>query len=103
MLGQALKMLRNVYGYKAKDLANELSISPSFLSEIENSKKNPTVDLLERYCDIFNLKLSTLILFAEDLSGNNFENNAKNKIRQTLFNFLKRINEQGDTQNEAAI
>ena len=42
-----LKLTRIVRGIKAKDLADRLGISRSYLSEIESSKKTPSL-LLQR-------------------------------------------------------
>ena len=58
MMGEVLKRMRAIYGYKAKELSEKLDISPSYLSEIENEKKQPTLELLERYAGVFNIKLS---------------------------------------------
>ena len=40
MIGEVLKYTRNIYGYKAKEMSSALGISASYLSEIENNKKN---------------------------------------------------------------
>ncbi len=60
-----LKKLRGIYGLKASEMSAKLGISPSYLSEIENGKKKPTLELLEKYADIFDIKLSSLILISE--------------------------------------
>lgn len=67
MIGDALKRMRKIYGYKATELSALLEISPSYLSEIENSKKQPSYDLLERYSKVYGIKLSSLILLSENL------------------------------------
>ncbi|MDK8192223.1 helix-turn-helix transcriptional regulator [Paenibacillus sp. UMB7766-LJ446] len=66
MIGDILKKTRSIYGYKAKDMSVKLDISPSYLSEIENNKKKPSLDILEKYAKIFDMKVSTLILLSED-------------------------------------
>ena len=91
MIGEALKMFRNIHGYTAKELAEYLGISPSYLSEIENDKKKPNYDLLLRYSEVFDVKLSTIILFSEEYDKNSFTSKAKNAIRKTLFTFIKRL------------
>ncbi|MEK5358136.1 helix-turn-helix domain-containing protein [Paenibacillus sp. FSL L8-0709] len=66
MIGDILKKTRDIYGYKAKEMSVKLDISPSYLSEIENNKKKPSLDLLEKYAETFDMKVSTLILLSED-------------------------------------
>lgn len=67
MIGDALKRTRKIYGYTATELSGLLEISPSYLSEIENNKKRPSLDILERYSNIYGIKLSSLILLSETL------------------------------------
>ena len=100
MIGEALKMFRSIHGYKAKELAGLLEISPSYLSEIENSKKTPSYELLVKYSEVFDVKLSTLILFSEEYNKNTFVDKAKNGVRKTLFNFMKRLDEESGNGSE---
>ena len=65
MIGDVLRDLRNIYGYKAKDLSSKVNISPSYLSEIENNKKEPSLTILRKYSDIYGLKPSVLLTLAE--------------------------------------
>lgn len=66
MIGDTLRRLRGIYGYSAREMSNQLGISSSYLSEIENGKKQPTLDLLEGYSEVFNIRLSSLLRFSED-------------------------------------
>lgn len=89
MTGEVLKRMRAIYGYKAKDLCQELDISPSYLSEIENGKKQPTLELLERYAKIFNIKLSSLILLSErydDAANTGMRNDFIRNMMMSLIN-----------------
>ena len=79
MIGDILKDLRNIYGYKAKDLSSKLDISPSYLSEIENNKKEPSLTILRKYSDIYGLKPSALLTLAETAEE------AQQKGRSELF------------------
>ena len=64
-MGEALRLLRIFNGYKSAELAELLDISQSYVSELENNKKQPTMDVLERYAKVFGMKKSTFFLFAE--------------------------------------
>lgn len=65
MLGRTLKKLRGIYGYSAREMSSLLRISSSYLSEIENGKKEPSLLVLQRFADVFGLKMSTLLRFSE--------------------------------------
>ena len=49
MLGSSLRLIRKLYGETAKELANQLGISATYLSEIENGKKKVSLDLIQKY------------------------------------------------------
>lgn len=67
MIGVVLKRTRIIYGYKASEMSSKLGISASYLSEIENNKKQPSLELLQKYADIYGIRLSSLILLSENM------------------------------------
>jgi len=69
MLNKALRLIRVFHEMKQKELADQLGISRSHLSEIEAGKKKPSYDLLERYSEIFNVPISNLHFFSEYLDN----------------------------------
>jgi len=52
---------------KQVDLAEKLQISKSYLSEIESGNKTISVDLLDKYSQIFNVPASTFLIFKESV------------------------------------
>jgi len=66
-IGEALRLIRVFHDEAAKKTAAELKISLSSLSRIENGKKKPSPDLLGRYAMHFDIPLSGILLFAEEL------------------------------------
>ena len=84
MLGNTLKRLRGIYGYSAKEMSGLLGISSSYLSEIENGKKKVSMDLLDRYSELFGLRVSTLVRFSEDYEDAEL-NNAGQKFITSLM------------------
>lgn len=102
MLGESLKQLRLFYGVKQKDLAQRLSVSQSYLSEIENeTKHNIPLNLLDKYSQIFDIEPSSLLLFSERMhegAGNlRINRNAARKI----LNIMKWISEKKDFDDDA--
>lgn len=87
MLGETLKRLRGIYGYSAQELSECLGISKSYLSEIENGKKKASVELLQRYADLFGLRPSTLLRFSEDYEDA-YNNNAAQAFITSLMSKL---------------
>lgn len=96
MINEALRLIRLAHGYKAKEVAEMLSISPSYVSEIESGKKTATVELLTKYSAAFGIRLSTIMFFAEELDRENPKERIKDNIRQYIFKLMKLIEVQSD-------
>ncbi|ATO56135.1 DNA-binding protein [Loigolactobacillus coryniformis subsp. coryniformis] len=90
MYGSTLKQLRSIYGYSAKDFSEELGISAGYLSEIENNKKQPSLAILQKYADILELKLSTLILLTENNEKLDKEGKSKLMIRKLMLKLISK-------------
>ena len=60
-----------------------LGISNSYLSEIESGKKSPSLELLDKYSDIFNIPVSSLILFSETLDDEEAKLSKRFKVKST--------------------
>jgi len=91
MFGDILKKLRLIYGYKAKEMSEKLNISASYLSEIENNKKIPSVDLLKEYARIFDIKLSSLILLSENYDDAIENNKSDAFIRKSMLKLITKM------------
>ncbi|MEH2449930.1 helix-turn-helix transcriptional regulator [Nostoc sp.] len=68
MLSEALRLIRVFYDLTQKELAEKLGISKSYLSEIESGKKTPTLELLNRYSEFFDIPASSIMFFSESLN-----------------------------------
>lgn len=69
MIHEALRLIRVYHDMSQTELCVELGISNSFLSEIESGKKQPTLDLLNRYSANFDIPVSSLLFFSENLNS----------------------------------
>ena len=66
-IGEALRLLRAFSDLKAKDLAVSLGISPNYMCEIEKGKKKPNLSILELYANFYDIKISLILRFAEEI------------------------------------
>lgn len=69
MIHQALRLVRVYHDLSQTQLSYELGISNSFLSEIESGKKQPSLDLLGKYSQKFDIPVSSLLFFSEHLDN----------------------------------
>mgnify|MGYP003583281728 CR=1 FL=1 len=67
MLHRALRLLRTYHQLKQIDLAKQLEISNSYLSELEKGEKTPSFDILEKYAKTFKMPVSSILLFSESI------------------------------------
>lgn len=70
MLHRALRLLRTYHQMSQVDLAKNLGISNSYLSELEKgASKEPSLDLLAKYASIFKMPISSILLFSEQMDS----------------------------------
>lgn len=65
MFGEELKKSREKAGLTQEQLAFAARVDRSYISELENNKKSPTLDMIFRLCDVLEVKASALIARVE--------------------------------------
>lgn len=68
MQHEALRLVRVFHDMSQTVLAERLCISKSYLSEIESGKKTVTLELLQKYANLFNMPVSSLMFFSEQIN-----------------------------------
>lgn len=99
-MGEALRLLRIFNGYKSAELADLLEISQSYVSELENNKKQPTIEVLDKYAKVFGMKKSTIFLFAESLEIEKEKQDQKQRMAYAGMKLLKILEKVGGLENE---
>lgn len=89
MLNNALKIIRKYHKLNQTDLANALGVSASHISEIESGKNSITLDMLHKYADYFEVPISHLMLFSENIE--NQESKVPEKVKRFLAKNLLKI------------
>lgn len=88
LLNDALRLLRLYLGLSQKQLAAELQLSQSMVSEIESGIKPVSMEVLERYSGKFNIRMSQLLFFAEELKGEPVMSRGKLIIANRVLSLL---------------
>lgn len=90
MIGEALRLMRIFHDLKVVELAEKLGASASHISEIENGKKKPSLEMIEKYAKAFETSPSMIMFFAEELKENgSLKDRAKSSLRSGLVKFLQ--------------
>ena len=72
-------------------MSSMLGISRSYLSEIENNTKQPTMRILKRYADVTGIKLSSIMLLAEQYDGGSDEAKARLLTSKVLNSVIENM------------
>ena len=65
MLGDELRKAREAAGFTQERLAFEAELDRTYISQLENNKKSPTLDVLFRICQALGIRASELIEHVE--------------------------------------
>ena len=105
MLSEALRLIRVFHDLKQTELADRLGVSKSYLSEIEGGKKQPRIELIERYSSEFGIPISSILFFAESLGtpsdSANAADRARGVIARKVINFLRLVEYRTEHAEEA--
>ncbi len=88
MLNNALKTLRKFEGITQTELAQQLNVSVSHISEIETGKNTVTLEMLNKYANYFDVPISHLTLFAEQIEN---ESLRSEKVRKFIAKNLLKV------------
>lgn len=64
-LGRTISRLRKEKGYSQEAFANEAGIDRRYMSDIENGKRNISIDILDRVCNKLGIKISEFFIELE--------------------------------------
>ena len=68
-LGMRVKFLRKQRKWSQEDLALESNINKNYICDLENGRRNPSLDILERLCVAFGISLEELFKGIETIPG----------------------------------
>jgi transcriptional regulator with XRE-family HTH domain len=103
MLGEALRLIRVFNDLKQNEMADRISVSKSYLSEIERGQKIPTIDVLDKYSREFSLPISSIMFFAEELPKAKVGGRVRAKVAKNIMGMLQFIERKSseETSNHA--
>lgn len=82
-----LKSIRKFNRMTQEQVSEKLGISRAYLCEIETGKKKPTLELIYKYSNVFQIKPHLILQFAES------KNPLKNKLTKAACRFLEYLTE----------
>lgn len=79
------KLLRIANNKSVSELAGEIGVSPSYISEVENGKRLPSNALRKKYSETLGVKESTILYFDEESKEKNLG------FQELLLLILKKV------------
>ncbi|WP_417494640.1 helix-turn-helix transcriptional regulator [Maricaulis sp.] len=105
MISEALRLLRVFHDLKQKELAEKLGVSNSYVSEIENGNRTPSLDVIERYAETFRIPVSSIMFFAENIGATQPSGRSasigRTAIASKILDFLRLIEAKTDVTDAA--
>ena len=98
MINEALRLVRLYWGYTQVELADLLGVTQSMISDVENGNKSVSMELLDRYSEQFDIRMSQLLFFAEEIGEEPIKRRGKLFIAEKVLNLLDALkpNERAD-------
>ncbi len=88
-LGQALRLIRVFHDMSRKDIMEHIKISSPYLSEIERGKKAVSMGLVKEYSRVFNIPVSSIMFFSENLDPESRSEKTRNYLANKIIKMLE--------------
>lgn len=98
MINEALRLIRVFHDLKQNQAAEKLGFSQSYLSEIERGTKSPTLDVIQRYSDAFDIPASSILFFSENM-GESTKGRVTNMVAGKILALMQFLEERSGREN----
>ena len=103
MLGKALRLLRLFYDLSQTEVARRLGVNKSWISEIEAGNKSPTLELLQKYSDLFDIPVSSIMFFSESLQQKDRGRKVRSFVSKKILSLMEFIAERAGREDEQEV
>lgn len=69
-IGSAIRNIRKQRGLTQENLAIESKVDRRYLSDVENGRRNVSLEVIERLCSYFDMPVSSFLRYAEQIENN---------------------------------
>lgn len=84
-------MIRTFHDLNQSEVAERVGVSKSYISEIENENRTPSLEVVEAYSKAFDIPMSSIMLFSEELSAPSKGRSMKSLISKKILKMLEFI------------
>lgn len=87
-LGKAFRKARIRSGLRQNELAARLDVSPTYISMLENDRRDPSWSFICRCCDTLGIAVPLLLLLASDDGEQGPPSKSNTRVQQNLSEVL---------------
>ncbi len=88
MINDALRLVRVFHNINQSKMADLLDITRSYLSEIESGKKDPSISILEKYGEVFDMPASSILLFSEKIEDDTISERTRVSVAKKVIRIM---------------
>ena len=96
MINEALRLIRVYHDMKQNEAAERLGISKSYLSEIEKGHKEPSLDLIRKYENAFDIPVSSIMFFSENLGKSPTKERARTFVASKIISLMQFLEDKAE-------
>lgn len=87
-MNKAFRLIRTYHGIRQSQLAEEMGLSKSYLSELESGKKEISIEVLKKYSEHFNMPMSSILFFMENSESPKALEKSRDRISKRVIKML---------------
>ncbi|WCM21419.1 helix-turn-helix domain-containing protein [Paraburkholderia bryophila] len=96
MLAEALRLIRVYHDLNQVELSQKIAMSCATISMLERGTKNPSLETLDKYAKAFNVPVSSILFFSEELSGEGVTKPVRTAVAKKIIAILNWIAERAE-------
>lgn len=102
MLNEALRLIRLFHDKTQRELAGELGISVSYLSELEAGNRRINFEIISKYSEVFGIPASSLLLFSEHMESGKITEKMRVMVAQKITDIMSWAAKKGALEHDSA-
>ncbi|WP_175969668.1 helix-turn-helix domain-containing protein [Burkholderia sp. BCC0322] len=88
---EALRLIRVYHDLKQKEVSARTGVVEPTISMLESGKRQPSVEMLQKYADAFSVPMSSILFLAEQLASPPIQRPVSKTIHKTVIQILNWI------------
>jgi transcriptional regulator with XRE-family HTH domain len=89
MIGDALRLIRTFHDMKQGELGEALGLSNSYISELERNNREPSLLVIHKYAEYFDVPASSILFFAESIGDSKPHSKAKHMVSKKILSIME--------------